>query len=81
MVENQDLFIEVCARLKAMARDTFSRHGWPHSLRIGPLVLEILLLLTMICNFVFSLCLNLIMDYSNVNLSYVEVECKLKNFK
>jgi hypothetical protein len=24
-----------CARLKAMVRDTFSQHGWPHSLRIG----------------------------------------------
>jgi hypothetical protein len=30
---------EVCARLEATARDTFSQHGWPHSLRIGSLTL------------------------------------------
>jgi hypothetical protein len=35
-VEDRDLFMEVCARLKATARDTFSQHRWPHSLRIGP---------------------------------------------
>jgi oligoribonuclease NrnB/cAMP/cGMP phosphodiesterase (DHH superfamily) len=34
-VENRDLFMEVCARLEATARDTFSQHGWLHSLRIG----------------------------------------------
>jgi hypothetical protein len=28
--QNRDL-----ARLEATARDTFSQHGWPHSLRIG----------------------------------------------
>jgi hypothetical protein len=33
-LEDRDLFIEVCARLEATARDTFSQHGWPHSLRI-----------------------------------------------
>jgi hypothetical protein len=37
-VEDRDLFREVCARLEAMTRDTFSQHGWPHSLRIGPSV-------------------------------------------
>jgi hypothetical protein len=34
-MEDRDLHMEVCARLKATARDTFSYHGWPHSLRIG----------------------------------------------
>jgi hypothetical protein len=32
---DRDLYMEVCARLEATARDTFSQHGWPHSLRIG----------------------------------------------
>jgi hypothetical protein len=27
--------MEVCACLEAMARDTFSRHGWSHNLRVG----------------------------------------------
>jgi hypothetical protein len=34
-LEDRDLYTEVCARLKATTRDTFSQHGWPHSLRIG----------------------------------------------
>jgi hypothetical protein len=34
-LEDRDLYMEVCARLEATARDTFSQHGWPHSLRIG----------------------------------------------
>jgi hypothetical protein len=33
-LEDRDLYMKVCAWLKAMARDTFSQHGWPHSLRI-----------------------------------------------
>jgi hypothetical protein len=37
-VEDRDLFTEVCARLEATARDTFSQHGWLHCLRIGPSV-------------------------------------------
>jgi hypothetical protein len=32
---DRDLYMEVCARLKATARDTFSQPGWLHSLRIG----------------------------------------------
>jgi hypothetical protein len=35
-MENQGLFTEVCTQLEATARDTFSQHGWPHNLRIGP---------------------------------------------
>jgi hypothetical protein len=35
-MENRDLFMEVCTRLKDTARDTFSLHGWPHNLQIGP---------------------------------------------
>jgi hypothetical protein len=35
-LENRDLFMEVCTRLEATARDIFSPHGWPHNLRIGP---------------------------------------------
>jgi hypothetical protein len=27
--------MEVCARLEAMVRDTFSQHGWSHNLRVG----------------------------------------------
>jgi hypothetical protein len=34
-LEDRDLYTEVCARLKATARDTFSKHGWPHSLQIS----------------------------------------------
>jgi hypothetical protein len=34
-LEDRDLFTEVCARMKATARDTFFQHEWPHSLRIG----------------------------------------------
>jgi hypothetical protein len=34
-LEDRDLFMEVSARLEATARDTFSQHGWPHSLQIG----------------------------------------------
>jgi hypothetical protein len=34
-VEDRDLFTKVCSRLKVTARDTFSHHEWPHSLRIG----------------------------------------------
>jgi hypothetical protein len=34
-LKDRDLYTEVCARLEATARDTFSQHGWPHSLRIG----------------------------------------------
>jgi hypothetical protein len=37
-VEDRDLFMEVCACLEATTRDSFSRHRWPHSLRIGPSV-------------------------------------------
>jgi hypothetical protein len=33
--QDRNLYMEVCARLEATARDTFSQHGWPHSLRIG----------------------------------------------
>jgi hypothetical protein len=33
-LEDRDLFMEVYARLEATTRDTFSQHGWPHSLRI-----------------------------------------------
>jgi hypothetical protein len=33
-LEDRDLFMEVYARLEATAMDTFSQHGWPHSLRI-----------------------------------------------
>jgi hypothetical protein len=36
--EDRDLFTEVCERLEGTASDTFSQHGWPHSLRIGPSV-------------------------------------------
>jgi hypothetical protein len=32
---DRDLYMEVCARLEATVRDTFSQYGWPHSLRIG----------------------------------------------
>jgi hypothetical protein len=35
-MENWDLFMEVCTRLEATVRDTFSEHGWPHNLWIGP---------------------------------------------
>jgi hypothetical protein len=35
-MEHIDLFTEVCTRLEATARDTFSLYGWPHNLRIGP---------------------------------------------
>jgi hypothetical protein len=31
---DRDHYMEVCARLEAMVRDTFSQHGWPHSLQI-----------------------------------------------
>jgi hypothetical protein len=34
-MENRGLFMEVCTRLEATARDTFSLHGWPHNLWIG----------------------------------------------
>jgi hypothetical protein len=34
-LEDRDLFTEVCAHMEATARDTFSQHRWPHSLRIG----------------------------------------------
>ena len=34
-VENRDLFMEVCTRLEAAVRDTFTQHGWQHDLRIG----------------------------------------------
>jgi hypothetical protein len=34
-MENRDLFTEVCTRLEDTARDTFSLHGWQHSLRIA----------------------------------------------
>jgi hypothetical protein len=34
-VENRALFTEVCTRLEATVRDTFSLHGWLHNLRIG----------------------------------------------
>jgi hypothetical protein len=34
-VEDRDLFTEVYSRLEATVRNTFSQHGWPHSLRIG----------------------------------------------
>jgi hypothetical protein len=34
-LQDRDLYTEVCARLEATARDTFSQHGWPHSLRIS----------------------------------------------
>jgi hypothetical protein len=37
-VENRDLFTEVCTRLEATARDTFSQHVWPHCFRIVPSV-------------------------------------------
>jgi hypothetical protein len=37
-VKDRDLFTEVCTRLETTARDTFSQHGWPHSLHIGPSV-------------------------------------------
>jgi hypothetical protein len=37
-LEDRDLYTEVCARLEATARDTFSQYGWPHSLRIGAVV-------------------------------------------
>jgi hypothetical protein len=37
-LEDHDLYTEVCARLEAMARDTFSQYGWSHSLRIGAVV-------------------------------------------
>jgi hypothetical protein len=33
-VKDRHLFMEVCACLEAMERDTFSQHGWSHSLRI-----------------------------------------------
>jgi hypothetical protein len=33
--QDRDLYMEVCARLETTARDTFSQHGWLHSLRIG----------------------------------------------
>jgi hypothetical protein len=33
--QDRDLYMEVYARLEAMARDTFSQYGWPYSLRIG----------------------------------------------
>jgi hypothetical protein len=33
--QDRDLYMEVCAWLKATARDIFSQHGWPHSLWIG----------------------------------------------
>ena len=35
-VENRDLFIVASARLEHMARDIFTRHGWPRDLRLGP---------------------------------------------
>jgi hypothetical protein len=35
-VEHRGLFTEVCAWLEALARDTFSQHGWQHNLRIEP---------------------------------------------
>jgi hypothetical protein len=35
-MKNRDLFMEVCTRLEATARDIFSLHGWQHNLRIEP---------------------------------------------
>ena len=35
-VEHRDLFTEACARLEAVARDIFIRHGWSLDRRIGP---------------------------------------------
>jgi hypothetical protein len=35
-VEHPDLFMEVCSRLEATAREPFSLHGWQHDHRIGP---------------------------------------------
>ena len=35
-VENQDLFMEVCTRMKDTVKDTFIQHGWQDDLRIGP---------------------------------------------
>jgi hypothetical protein len=35
-MENQGLFTKVCTQLEATARNTFSQHGWPHNLWIGP---------------------------------------------
>jgi hypothetical protein len=37
-LEDRDLFTEVYVRLEATTRDTFSQHGWPHSLRIAAAV-------------------------------------------
>jgi hypothetical protein len=34
-LEDRDLFTEVCARLEATMRNTFSQQGWPHRLRIS----------------------------------------------
>jgi hypothetical protein len=36
--QDRDFYMEVYARLKATARDTFSQHRWSHSLRIGATV-------------------------------------------
>jgi hypothetical protein len=33
--QNHDLYTEFYARVEATVRDSFSQHGWPHSLRIG----------------------------------------------
>jgi hypothetical protein len=75
-VEDRDLFTEVCTRLETTARDTFSQHGWPHSLRIGPSVYARLQLLIMICNFAFLMIVRL--ECWLGASCYVEAGCMLK---
>jgi hypothetical protein len=75
-VEDRDLFMEVCVCLEPTARDTFSQHGWPHSLCIGSSAQTWLQLFMMICNFAFFSLLDLVIGC--VHVSYAEVECMLK---
>jgi hypothetical protein len=35
-MENQGLFMKFYTQLEATAKNTFSQHGWPHNLQIGP---------------------------------------------
>jgi hypothetical protein len=78
-VENQNLFIEVCARLEYMERDIFLNMGGI-IVCIGSAAYAFLQLLTMICNFSFY-SLDTRLDYGCVHLTYAKARCKLKILK
>jgi hypothetical protein len=75
-MENRGLFIEVCTRLKATARDTFFLHEWPHNLRIGapPSPYAIYNYLICILPFLFFYFSSRLMN-GCVHLGYAEVGC------